>query len=90
MGEDEPGASVNTFPLIFGPDGAGDGRFYRTASGEWIPDGEAWQFEGYDEHGLLRSQNGRLTGLHKVCCAALRRSRAKDDKISTWNMTVVT
>ena len=26
--------AVNTFPLNFGPDGAGDGRFYRTASGE--------------------------------------------------------
>ena len=30
---------MNTFPLNFGPAGAGDGRFYRTASGEWIPDG---------------------------------------------------
>ena len=34
------GAAVNTFP-----EGAGDGRFYRTASGEWIPDGGAWQFQ---------------------------------------------
>ena len=34
----ETGAAVNTFPLNFGPEGAGDGRFYRTASGEWIPD----------------------------------------------------
>ena len=33
------GAAVNTCPLSFGPEGAGDGRFYRTASGEWIPDG---------------------------------------------------
>ena len=69
MGEDEPGhrsCSV-TFPLNFGPEGAGDGIFfYRTASGEWIPDGGAWQFEGYDDNGLLRSLNGRLTGVHKV------------------------
>ena len=28
----DTGAAVNTFPLNFGPDGAGDGRFYRTAS----------------------------------------------------------
>ena len=53
---------MNTCPLNFGPDGAGDGRFYRTASGEWIPDGGPWQFQGYDENGLLRSLNGRLTG----------------------------
>ena len=42
----DTGAVVSTFPLNFGPDGAGDGRFYRTASGEWIPDGV--QFKGYD------------------------------------------
>ena len=66
----DTGAAVNTFPLNFGPDGAGDGRFYRTASGEWIPDGGAWQFQGYDENGLLRSLNGRLTGAHKVLCSA--------------------
>ena len=45
-------------------------RSYRTASGEWIPDGGAWQFPGYDENGLLRSLNGRLTGVHKVLCSA--------------------
>ena len=42
----DTGATVNTFPLNFGPEGAGDGRFYRTASGEWILDGGAWQFQG--------------------------------------------
>ena len=66
----DTGAAVNTFPLNFGPEGAGDGRFYQTASGEWIPDGGAWQFQGYDENGLLRSLNGTLTGLHKVLCSA--------------------
>ena len=64
------GAAVNTFPLNFGPEGAGDGMFHRTASGEWIPDGGAWQFQGYDENGLLRSLNERLTGVHKVLCSA--------------------
>ena len=66
----DTGAAVNTFPLNFGPEGAGDGRFYRTASGEWIPDGGAWQFQGYNENGLLRSLNGRLAGAHKVLCSA--------------------
>ena len=28
----DTGAAVNTFPLYFGPGGARDGRFYRTAS----------------------------------------------------------
>ena len=65
----DTGAAVNTFPLNFGPEGAGDGRFYRIASGEWIPDGGAWQFQGYDENGLLRSLNGRLTGVHNVLCS---------------------
>ena len=66
----DTGAAVNTFPLNFGPEGAGDGRFHRTASVEWIPDGGPWQFQGYDETGLLRSQSGRLTGVHKVLCMA--------------------
>ena len=38
------GAAVDTFPLYFGPEGAGDGIFYRTASGEWISDARAWHF----------------------------------------------
>ena len=37
----DTGVAVNTFPLNFGPEGAGDGRFHRTASGEWILDGGA-------------------------------------------------
>ena len=64
-------AAVDTFPLNFGPDGAGDGRFHRTASGEWIPDDGAWQFQGYDENGLLRSLNGRITDTHQVLCSAV-------------------
>ena len=71
----DTGAAVNTFPLNFGPEGAGDGRFYRTASGEWIPDCGAWQFLGYDENSLLRSLNGRLTGAHKVLCSAAEIAR---------------
>ena len=29
-------------------------------------DAGAWQFQGYDEKSVCRSQNGRLTGVHKV------------------------
>ena len=32
----DTGAAVNSFPLNFDPDGAGVGRFYRTASCECI------------------------------------------------------
>ena len=76
----DTGAAVNTFPLNFGPEGAGDGRFFRTASGEWIPDGGARQSEGYDKNGLLRSLNGRLAGVHKVlCCAAEIACKGRQD-----------
>ena len=66
----DTGAAVNTFPLNFGADGPGDGRFCRTASGEWIPDAGSLQFQGYDENGSLRSLNGRLIGVHKVLCSS--------------------
>ena len=69
----ERGAAVNTFPWNFGPTGAGDGRFYQTTSSEWVPGG-AWQFQGYDENRLLRSLNGRLTGVHIVLCSRVHRT----------------
>ena len=71
---------MNTFPLNFGPERARDGRFYRTASGEWILDGGAWQSEEYDENGLLRSLNGRLTGVHKVLCSAAEIARVRETR----------
>ena len=40
----DTGAAVNTVPLNFAPDGVGDGRFNRSASGERTPDAAAWQF----------------------------------------------
>ena len=42
----------------------------RTAIREWILDGGAWQFQGCDENGLLRTLSGRLTGVHKVLYSA--------------------
>ena len=76
----DTGAAANTFPLNFGPEGARDGRFYRSACAEWIPDGGAWQFQGYDENELLRSLSGKLTGVHKVlCCAAEISCRGQQD-----------
>ena len=55
MGEDEPGHRSCSQCISVELLSIGDGRFYQTASGEWIPDGGAWQFQGYDENGLPRS-----------------------------------
>ena len=63
------GAAVNASPLTLCLDGAEYGRFHRTASGECILDGGAWQIQGYDENGLLPSLTGRLTDVHKVPCS---------------------
>ena len=57
MGEEmnlDTGAAVNTFPLNFSPE-------------EY---GEAWQFQGFDENGLPRSLNGRLSDAHQALCSA--------------------
>ena len=56
----ERGDAVNTILVNRGPDGAGDGRFYRTASGECILNGGARQSQIYDQNGLRRPLNGRL------------------------------
>ena len=72
----DTGAGVNTVPSNFGPEGIGDGSFY-----DWIPDGEAWQYQGYDENGLPRSLTGRFTDAHQVLCSAaeIARKRKKQD-----------
>ena len=81
----ETGAAGNTFSLNFAPEVAGDGRYYRTASGDWIPDGGAWQFQGYDENGFSERKTHWCTQSF-----VLQRSRAKDDRCSTSSMTVTT
>ena len=52
---------VNTLPSNFSPEGIGDGNFRI-----WIPDGEAWQFQGYNENGFPRSLDGRLMDAYEV------------------------
>ena len=54
-------AAVNTFLVNFDRERVGDESFY-----DWIPDGESRQFQGYDENGLPRFLNGRLTDAHQV------------------------
>ena len=52
---------VNTLPSNFSLEGIGDGNFR-----DWIPDGEAWQFQEYDENGFPRSREGRLMDAHEL------------------------
>ena len=67
-------AVADTFPSNFAPEGMGDGSFY-----DWIPDGEAWQFQGYDENGFPRSLDGRLSG----CIRSVEQQRISNFCIST-------
>ena len=71
---------MNTFPLNFGP----DGQEMEDSVGLLVVNGvlmvELGSFQGYDGNGLLYTK----------FCAVLQRSRAKDDKLSIRDMTVVT
>ena len=54
-------AVVNTLPSNFSPEGIADGNFH-----DWIPAGEAWQFQGHDESGFPRSPDGRPMGRIRI------------------------
>ena len=85
----DTGAAVNTFPLNFGPEGAGDGRFYRTASGDWILDVVAWLFQGYDENGLPPTSERKThwcTPGVVQCCQD--RAQRMTRFLLAWDMTV--
>jgi uncharacterized Fe-S cluster protein YjdI len=66
----DSGAGVTSFPVSWGPEKNGDGRKYKTASGEIIEDGGGWEFLGYDENDKYRSIGGRLMNVHKALCSA--------------------
>ena len=62
----DTGAAVNTFPVNFSPEGMGDEGFY-----DWIPDGEAWQYQGYDEKSFAQIsewKTHRCTPSVVQCC----------------------
>ena len=66
----DSGAAISTFPKDYGPTQEGNGRVYKTASGECIADHGPNMFYGYDESGRFRSISGRLADVHKVLCSA--------------------
>ena len=72
MGEDEIGHRFCSehIPIELWSRWSTRWKILSVSSGEWIPDGGAWQFQGYDEIGLLRSLNGRPTGAQEVLCSA--------------------
>ena len=72
MGEDEPGhrSCSEHIPIELWSRRSRRWKILSDCHGEWLPDGGAWQFHGYDENGLVRSLNGRVTGVHKVLCSA--------------------
>ena len=80
----DTGAAVNTFPLNIGPDGAGDGRFHRTASGEWILDGGGRQFQGRKRIAQISECKTHWCTQSVVQCCRDR------DQISTSDMMVDT
>ena len=53
--------AADTLTSNFDREGIGDRCFY-----DWIPDGEAWNFQGYDEDGSPRALDGRLLDAYKV------------------------
>ena len=73
----DTGAAVNTFPFNLDPEGAGDGTFHG-----WIPDGEAWQFQGNDEKWFTQISEWKTHGctpsvVHRcvsICTSRLQRT----------------
>ena len=54
-------AVINTLLSNFGREGIGDGSF-----DDWVSDGGAWQFQGYDENSFPRSLDGTLMDAYEV------------------------
>ena len=76
------GAVVNIFPFNFGPDGAGGGRFFGTASGVSVfLTVELGSFKVTMTIRLVPIFDGRLTNVHEVLCAVREESLAKNIKI---------
>ena len=85
----DTGAAVNTFPLNFGP----DGQEMEDSIEQPVANGFLMVVLGNSprirRERVLRSLNGRLTGVNKVFCSAAEIARV-GSKISTWDMTVGT
>ena len=85
----DTGAAVNTFPLNFGP----DGQEMEDSIEQPVANGFLMVVLGNSprirRERVLRSLNGRLTGVNEVLCSAAEIARV-GSKISTWDMTVGT
>ena len=78
----DSGAAVSAFPKHLAPPGLiGNGRNYKTASGEFIPDEGSVRLKAEDEYGRLRGVTGRVTAVHKPLIAA---SQCADKGQNSW------
>ena len=66
----DTGAAVTVIPAKMVPEAKGNGRYYRTASGERIEDKGSVVLHGGDELGQQRRVRGRVADVHKVLVAA--------------------
>ena len=74
----DSGAAISAFPKSFKPPGAsgGNGRSYKTASGQHIKDEGAVRLKAQDESGNMRGLKGRLTDVHKPLVSASESAKA--------------
>jgi len=70
----DTGAAVTAFPkgLVESSPGGGNGRSYRTATGELTSDEGSLRAMGLDENGNQNRVVGRIAGVHKVLVSASR------------------
>ena len=70
----DTGAAVTAFPkgLVQSSPAYGNGRSYRTATGELIQDEGKVRATGLDENGNISRVTGRVAGVHKVLVSASR------------------
>ena len=62
----DTGAGITALPPKFAVEATGQTEhYYKTASGELIPDYGTTKLRGIDENGIARTLRGRVTEVHK-------------------------
>ena len=61
----DSGCAMTTFPRAHGSGKGGNGREYKTASGEFIKDEGGVSATARDEHNEVRKITGRIADIHK-------------------------
>ena len=66
----DTGGAVSAVPLSVGPDGNGDGRMFRSASGNVFQTEVHCTFRFNDGNGMSRTLNARLAGVQQTVSSA--------------------